>query len=188
MTTTPNGVPIGRYPGLTWWRLHGERGISSEAIADRLQYGQTSTRYMSNYPRDPDDFRRCELLLRHAPSMRADLNLMADQGPEWAGVVEHWDDILALIEADCPSAFTSSAHGSAIRAYALMEQIFGRGPILPSEGDRVKIGRRGRTVWTVVECHRDRHGIPESVVIRSERGTVRHVAGGDMGDLRRWWR
>lgn len=139
------------YPGLREWRLNGEHGISSEAIADRLQYGETSMVRGSNYPRDPSDFRRCELLLRRAPSMRAGLPLMADQGPEWAALVKNWEAIAQMIESEVPGAFDGRPPCAlAYRSYAYMRLLTQGVLIVPGIGDRVKIGRRGRTVWTVV--------------------------------------
>lgn len=181
------------YPGLREWRLNGEHGISSEAIADRLQYGETSMVWRgSNYPRDPSDFRRCELLLRRAPSMRAGLPLMADQGPEWAALVKNWEAIAQMIESEVPGAFdgrppNALAYRSlAYRSYAYMRLLTQGVLIVPGMGDRVKIGRRGRTVWTVVGVGHDSNGvIPWTLTLRSERGTQRAVEGAQLSELRK---
>ena len=114
------------YPGLMNWRLYGEHGVSSEAIADRLQYGRTSPRFRGgNYPCDPGDFRRCELLLDAAPLMRLDLHLMAEESPAWAALVSRWDEIAALAEEECPS-YKASRRGSAPMTYELMRSIIDR--------------------------------------------------------------
>lgn len=177
------------YPGLREWRLNGEHGISSEAIADRLQYGETSMVWRgSNYPRDPSDFRRCELLLRRAPSMRAGLPLMADQGPEWAALVKNWEAIAQMIESEVPGAFDGRPpYALAYRSYAYMRLLTQGVLITPGVGDRVKIGRRGRTVWTVVGIDYDDTSslIPWALTLRSNRGTQRAVEGEQLCELRK---
>jgi hypothetical protein len=107
------------------WHLSGEHGISSEAIYDRLTYGVTSSRWHGNYPLDPSDFRRCELLLRQVPDFRMRFHEMADVSPEWASLVERWDEIVAVFEDECPGVFTHEEHGNrmAHRTYALIDSI-----------------------------------------------------------------
>jgi len=174
-----------RYEGLVWWRLHGEHGISSEAIADRLEYGATASRWRrSNYPHDPSDFRRCERLLRAAPAMRDDLPQMAVEGPEWAALVQHWDDVVALIEADAPGSLDAlSWPQMAFRAYALIQRLTSGRTVIPTVGDVVRIGRRGRVRWEVIEAHVGPFDVIDELVIRSPRGATRRVAGNGLADL-----
>jgi len=186
-TAEAEAVTINDYPGLREWRLNGEHGISSEAIADRLQYGETSMVWRgSNYPRDPSDFRRCELLLRRAPSMRAGLPLMADQGPEWAALVKNWEAIAQMIESEVPGAFDGRPpYALAYRSYAYMQYLIRGVLIVPGMDERVKIGRRGRTVWTVVGIGYDDTSslIPWALTLRSNRGTQRAVEGSQLADI-----
>lgn len=71
MSTT---VPIEHFAD---WLARGERGISSETIVSRLSGIPVGTyRWSSNYPHDPADFRRCELLLRWVPVARIGLPAM----------------------------------------------------------------------------------------------------------------
>ena len=172
------------YGDLTAWLLRGERGVSSNAIADTLTHGE-SRRHAGDYPRDPDDFRRCELLLRAVPAMRADLHRMATQGPEWAALVEHWDEVVAMLEAELPAIFAPRSYGRAHRTYAYMQKLFGRALTFPGVDDRVTIGRRGRTVWTVTAARCDSHGTPDVLILRSDRNTLRRVMGADITDLRK---
>ena len=108
------------------WQVHGEHGISSEAIFDRLTFGETNTRWRPrNYPLDVSDFRRCESLLRQVPGLRADLWKMASEHPVWAALIKRWDELVALMEEEIPDCFDPAARrtGSAPRAYELMRQI-----------------------------------------------------------------
>ncbi len=109
-------------PAAIEWHLHGEHGISSEAIFDRLSFGGTSPRWNSNHPLDPSDFRRCELLLRAVPEFRSRLSEMAAESPVWAALVSRWQEIAALLEEEVPGVY-EGANGSAVRTYALMKAI-----------------------------------------------------------------
>lgn len=116
MTTI--GLPL----GADTWRRYGEHGVSSEAIFDRMVYGSTSVRWASNHPYDPDDFRRCELLLRMVPEFRRRLPEMAGESPVWARLVERWDEIAALMEEELPGVFDRNVYGRCEKAYAVMQE------------------------------------------------------------------
>ena len=107
------------------WHLHGEHGISSEAIYDRLTYGLTNERWFTNHPSDPDDFRRCELLLRAVPDFRERFADMADESPVWLALVRRWGEIADVFEAECPGVFTHELRpgAMALRTYGLMRSI-----------------------------------------------------------------
>lgn len=102
------------------WLVSGEHGISSEALFNRTLLDQVNTQWLTNYPHDPDDFRRCQLLVRAVPEVRERLSLMGDQGPEWARLVEHWDEITTSLESEVPGVFGSRIGGNAPRTYKLM--------------------------------------------------------------------
>lgn len=107
------------------WLMSGERGLSSRAIFDWLLSRRMDRQWGAAYPVDPDDFRRCELLLREVPELRPRLSEMADLRPEWAALVEHWGEIVALMEEEAPLAFERGARLSVRcpRAYRLMSEI-----------------------------------------------------------------
>jgi len=108
-------------PSITSWLAFGERGISSEAIVHKLVYGKTGR--PRAYPYDPDDFRRCELLLRWEPLLRLQLHHMAEVDAVWAGLVARWKEIVELMEQECPGVWETRPRGSAPKAYALMQEI-----------------------------------------------------------------
>jgi hypothetical protein len=110
----------------TEWLAAGERGISSEAIVSHLTATEIGDRMFarSDHPHDPSDFRRCEVLLRQVPVARVTFPDMASRSPHWAVLVEHWDDLVALMEEENPGIFDRPAYGRSPRTYALMNRLF----------------------------------------------------------------
>jgi hypothetical protein len=86
--------------------------------------GAPWSKYSPHTPSDPDDFQRCERLLRRVPEFRERLNEMREASPIWAALVDHWDEIAALVEEEIPGVYTG-ARGSAPRTYALMKVVRG---------------------------------------------------------------
>lgn len=108
-------------PAITSWLAFGERGISSEAIVQKLVYGRVER--ARAYPYDPADFRRCELLLRWEPLLRLQLHHMAEVDAVWAGLVARWQEIADLMEQECPGVWETGTRGAAPKAYAIMQEI-----------------------------------------------------------------
>ena len=79
-----------------WWWNNGERGSSSETIwhcfMDNNRAGQI------NNPVDPDDFRRCYLLLKAVPEWRKDLFRLKHLSPAWSNLVDNWDKLTEMLE------------------------------------------------------------------------------------------
>lgn len=94
MTDRDTRVPFGRFK---YWLAGGERGISSEAIAQRLVGGRPKR---WTHPYDVADLRRCVLLLDAVPEAREHIDAMADVSPEWARLVEHWDELERLLRSE----------------------------------------------------------------------------------------
>lgn len=85
-------------PNINEWLAHGERGISSEAIVSHLTgINVGSRRWPSNHPSDPDDLRRCVMLLKAAPEIRPELHRMAEVSEVWKKLVAEWDELVALM-------------------------------------------------------------------------------------------
>lgn len=98
------------YPGLLGWALTGEVGVSSRAIASYLALGKVASGF--NSPADLGDFRRCEKLLRAAPTLRAEFPRMAEVSPVWARLVAAWDDIAATLEREVPGVYDMPRHSN----------------------------------------------------------------------------
>lgn len=78
-----------------WWK-HGERGISSMTM-----FAIFCGRHMPQrpcHPLDPDDFRRCYLLLKAVPEWREKLPLLKAHSSAWSNLVDHWDELTAMLE------------------------------------------------------------------------------------------
>ena len=122
MTSVAESIAIEqmrKHAGLLEWFHFGEVGVSSEFIA-RYLTGQ-NTRGGFNDPADPDDFKRCEKLLRAVPSLRKEFQRMREVSTRWEFLVENWDAITASLEDEIPGIFGGGhTSGSAPKAYALM--------------------------------------------------------------------
>ena len=94
-----------------------ERGLSADAIASKGSTGD-------DFPYDPDDFRRCERLLRARPWLRVEsLPVLAAQSPVWARLLDRWDLIVATMEREVPGVFDRRVvEGRAPEAYRLISE------------------------------------------------------------------
>jgi len=64
-----------------------------------------------DYPRDPADLCRCLKVSPSAPEH------MRGRSPEWAALVDHWDELAALMKGEHPS-------GSGPKTFARMRELF----------------------------------------------------------------
>lgn len=105
------------------WLVEGQRGLSSEAMFSHLTgVAISKPNDRTAYPRDPDDLRRCRLLLDAVPALHNQIGTMASLSPIWAGLIAHWDELCALMDDETPQ--WRSGHGAAPRTYARMRAIF----------------------------------------------------------------
>ena len=81
---------------MIFWLSQGERGTSSNTIFQTLS-GQNIKAWMS-HPCDPDDFRRCYLLLKTIPEWKADLYKLKEISPVWSKLVDNWDKLTSMLE------------------------------------------------------------------------------------------
>lgn len=108
MTNQPTMPPGDLPPELIAWLRGGERGISSNAIAEQLAglpRGTMNGRVggVQDWPRDPDDFRRCWLLLNQVPGYRDRIAEMGSRSPEWAALAACWPELEDLLVAALPT-------------------------------------------------------------------------------------
>ena len=107
------------------WLASGERGISSEFMFYVLTgIPAGNTRSGSCHPSDPDDFKRCEKLLRAVPEFRDRLDEMRVVSPVWDALVCDWNRLVVLIDEEAPGVLSGERNrGSAPKAYALMKEL-----------------------------------------------------------------
>lgn len=90
------------------WLLKGERGLSSETMA-RAALGIRDPRY-DRHPLDPDDLRRCMLLVDQAPEVRNAFPRIAQLSKTWAAIIAHWDELIALLREEMPSGMARKTY------------------------------------------------------------------------------
>lgn len=88
-------------PGLTG--VDPSSGLSAYAIRHA---GATP-----HHPRDPSDLCRCLSVSPEAPTH------MRGKSPEWTVLVDHWDELAALLREEHPT-------GSGPKTYARMQELF----------------------------------------------------------------
>lgn len=80
------------------WALGDDTGTSSKALM-RVMLGQKlNSGYC--YPHDGQDLGRCVRLLDKIPEWRLRLPEMKEVGPEWAALIDLWDELEAMYRAD----------------------------------------------------------------------------------------
>ena len=95
------------------WMRYGEVGTSSETIWSVLSGHPIRD---PGLPGDPDDFRRCHLLLEALPWWRGRLPEVAVVYPEWGPMVREWPRMTELFLEELPT-------GRAPRLYELMQKL-----------------------------------------------------------------
>lgn len=97
------------------WLAGGDTGTSSKTIWS-VMTGQDVDRH--GIPHDPADFGRCHRLLELFPKWRERLPTVAAIFPEWAPLVEHWDELTALYVEEL-----AEGTGYARRTYDRMKEL-----------------------------------------------------------------
>lgn len=81
-----------------WWLTYGEHGTSSKTMFKYLNNGYHFQIQNESHPYDPDDFRRCYLLLKSVPQFRAKLGRMKSVSRQWSNLVDSWDKLTEMLE------------------------------------------------------------------------------------------
>lgn len=81
-----------------WWMANGERGISSEAMWHAIMGIPNHSKWGNCPPSDPDDFRRCYLLLQTIPEWKEKLDLLRPLSKTWSNLVDNWDKLTEMLE------------------------------------------------------------------------------------------
>lgn len=83
---------------MDFWHKHGEQGMSSMAMFQRMSGMQLFQRPYSNHPLDPDDFKRCYKLLEAIPEWKQQLHIMRNVSDVWDRLIDNWDKLTELYE------------------------------------------------------------------------------------------
>jgi hypothetical protein len=100
------------------WLRFGARGMSSEAIFERMTGLPVGGGTRLRAPSDPSDLNRCLHLLRAVPEWQHRIAEMATVNDDWAGLVAVWPQLVALFDEEEPT-------GNAPRTWALMRKATG---------------------------------------------------------------
>lgn len=111
------------------WAAGDNTGTSSKAILATMMGKPPKTRFC--YPHDSSDFGRCVGLLDAVPEFRARMGEMRAIAPEWAALVDHWQELEAMYRS-------KDSWG---RLYERMKAILD--PIEKENPNYVKIGKNG---------------------------------------------
>lgn len=95
------------------WLRNGDRGMSSNAMCKRIFGVPTSSGI--DHPHDPGDLDRC-LKFLDAVEAHDKIELMRDVSPEWAALVDAWNEIVGEFREEM------KAGKSAPRTYDLMKK------------------------------------------------------------------
>jgi hypothetical protein len=106
------------------WLMVGERGMSSEAIVMNLRPGLAVGRRRDKlaHPHDPDDLKRCLMLLEDVPELVPDFPRMREVSPVWAALVDHWDELRATFLQEGGATWRKGPW-SAPKTYARMREL-----------------------------------------------------------------
>lgn len=108
------------------WLLNGETGLSSKALASRLMQAHINDMVdRSCHPRDPADFNRCLMMLDAIPGLRDRLADAKDLSPQWAALIDRWQEIESLFHSEAGPNWSKSNH--APRTFRLMLDILLQG-------------------------------------------------------------
>lgn len=94
-------------PAAAEWLATGKHGTSSAMMFYRLTGVRPNILRDDDdpmsHPLDPDDLRRCRLLLEQVPAFYARLDEMRAVSPQWAALVDAWGDLCSTMDAECPA-------------------------------------------------------------------------------------
>ena len=104
------------------WLASGERGTSSNTIFTHLSGIDAVGRWGGSHPLDPDDFRRCRLLLGIVPEFQARIGELRKISPVWDRLVSNWADLCDLMDQEFPT-WREGGRGSCPKTYERMQEL-----------------------------------------------------------------
>lgn len=107
---------------ITQWMVTGRVGNSSKFLAAVTLGLETEDRSWT-WPLDPDDLTRCQRLVELCPAVhRVGFPRAAASHPVWAALVDHWDELLEMLDAEAPG-WRDDAPWRCPKTYARMKEL-----------------------------------------------------------------
>lgn len=103
------------------WFVHGEKGISSKAMASAVIGEQPDRSWGRNHPSDPADLNRCLKFLSMVPEARDHFDKVAAISDIWARLIARWNEVEQCFLDEV--GFNWCNAKSAPKTYALMKEI-----------------------------------------------------------------
>lgn len=105
------------------WLIHGEKGISSKAMASAVICEQPDRTWASfgNHPSDPADLNRCLKFLSMVPEARQHIDKVAALSDQWGKLIARWDEVEQCFLDEV--GFNWCNGKSAPKTFALMKEI-----------------------------------------------------------------
>ena len=109
------------------WLANGERGLSSKAIAFKLLLpGVEKCSVFLNHPHDPDDIRRCFMLVDLSPEIRNRIEEMKNISVAWSDIIDNWDKIRDQLIEEVGDYSQPCYEKNAPKTYDLMKKVLGK--------------------------------------------------------------
>lgn len=91
------------------WFVSGDTGVSSESMVAVAVQAQSLTERL-DAPHDPADFGRCYRLVQAVPEIREHFSDIGATIPSFKGILDRWDDLVAIYERDLPMGKSTELH------------------------------------------------------------------------------
>lgn len=105
------------------WLATGERGMSSEALFERLTGHRVTTALArAMHPRDPNDLRRCLLMLEQC-GLASRVHEAADLSAAWARLLGAWPHLVSSLEREVGDWRDARVGAWAPDTYKMMEDL-----------------------------------------------------------------
>jgi len=109
------------------WLALGEQGVSSQVMFRDIlgvMPAMGSASEDNDTPRDPDDLRRCRLLVEAVPEIQDNLARLKRTSAAWMRLVDRWAEVCRLMDEEAPN--WRNQKGEAPRTHAMLKEIDGR--------------------------------------------------------------
>ena len=116
MTNPPNRDDL--HTKVLDWTYEGETGSSSLTIA-RTAVTRAAWKPFQ-FPRDPDDLRRCLLLIQAVPETVDALPILAQASKRWRPLVEAWDQLSQSLKEEWGEDLSNPERNHAVNTYRAM--------------------------------------------------------------------